>query len=69
MDIEKLYQDYFLVVYKYILSISHDPLAAEEITQDTFFKALKKIDDFRGEYILRPCETTGPAVRTAGGIW
>lgn len=42
MDIEKLYQDYFLVVYKYILSISHDPLAAEEITQDTFFKALKK---------------------------
>lgn len=43
MDIEKLYQDYFLVVYKYILSISHDPLAAEEITQDTFFKALKKL--------------------------
>ena len=43
MDIEKLYQDYFLVVYKYILSISHDPLAAEEITQDTFFKALKKM--------------------------
>ena len=53
MDIEKLYQDYFLVVYKYILSISHDPLAAEEITQDTFFKALKKIDDFRGDSNIR----------------
>ena len=53
MDIEKLYQDYFLVVYKYILSISHDPLTAEEITQDTFFKALKKIDDFRGDSGIR----------------
>ena len=53
MDMEKLYQDYFLVVYKYILSISHDPLAAEEITQDTFFKALKKIDDFRGDSNIR----------------
>ena len=49
MDIEKLYQEYFSVVYKYILSISGDPLVAEEITQETFFKALKKIDDFRGD--------------------
>lgn len=49
MDIEKLYQEYFSVVYRYILSISKDPLTAEEITQETFFKALKKIDDFRGE--------------------
>ena len=49
MDIEKIYQEYFSVVYKYVLSISKDPLTAEEITQETFFKALKKIDKFRGE--------------------
>lgn len=49
MDLEKLYNDYFSVVYKYILSISRDSLTAEEITQETFFKALKKIDSFRGE--------------------
>lgn len=53
MDIEKLYEDYFTVVYKYILSLSHDPLAAEEITQETFFKALKKIDEFRGDSSIR----------------
>ena len=47
------YNNYFLVVYKYILSISRDPLAAEEVTQDTFFKALKKIDDFRGDSSIR----------------
>ncbi len=53
MDIEKLYQDYFTIVYKYILSLSRDPLAAEEITQETFFKALKKIDEFRGDSSIR----------------
>ena len=53
MDIEKLYQEYFSVVYKYILSISKDPLTAEEITQETFFKALKSIDEFRGDSDIR----------------
>ena len=53
MDLEKLYNDYFSVVYKYILSVSHDPLTAEEITQETFFKALKKIDSFRGDCSVR----------------
>lgn len=53
MDLEKLYNDYFSVVYKYILSVSHDPLTAEEITQETFFKALKKIDSFRGDCSIR----------------
>lgn len=53
MDLEKLYSDYFSVVYKYILSISKDPLTTEEITQETFFKALKKIDEFRGDCSVR----------------
>lgn len=53
MDIEQIYQDYFVVVYKYILSISGDPLTAEEITQETFFKALKSIDEFRGDSDIR----------------
>ena len=53
VDIEKLYRDYFAVVYRYILSISKDPLTAEEITQETFFKALKKIDDFRGDSSIK----------------
>jgi RNA polymerase sigma-70 factor (ECF subfamily) len=53
MDIEKLYQEYFSIVYKYILSISKDSYLAEEVTQETFFKALKKIDDFRGESSIK----------------
>jgi len=53
MDIEKLYQEYFLTVYRYILSISRDPLTAEEITQETFFRALKNIDNFHGDSDIR----------------
>ena len=53
MDIEKLYQEYFSVVYKYILYLSRDPLTAEEITQETFFKAMKKIGSFRGDCSIR----------------
>ena len=53
MDLEQIYKDYFSAVYKYILSLSGDPLTAEEITQETFFKALKKINDFRGECSVR----------------
>jgi RNA polymerase sigma-70 factor (ECF subfamily) len=48
-DIEKVYSEYFLTVYKYALSLSRDPQTAEEITQETFFKALKSINKFKGE--------------------
>lgn len=49
MDINEIYEKYFTVVYKYLLSISRNTHTAEEVTQETFFKALKKADHFRGE--------------------
>lgn len=48
MNIEELYRTYFDIVYRYIRSISQDGSLAEEVTQETFFKALKKVDQFRG---------------------
>lgn len=53
MDIEELYQQYFTVMYKYLFFISQNKHVAEELTQETFFKALQKIDDFRGECSIR----------------
>ena len=53
MDIEKLYREYFTPVYRYTLSLVHDPDMAEEITQETFFRALRKIDGYRGEATLK----------------
>mgnify|MGYP000397036023 FL=1 len=42
MNIEELYRTYFDIVYRYIRSVSRDGALAEEVTQETFFKALKK---------------------------
>ena len=48
-DFQEVYDLYFKDVHKYALSLSRDPHIAEEITQETFFKALKSIDSFRGQ--------------------
>lgn len=48
-DFQEVYERYFTDVYKYVLSLSRDADVAEEITQETFFKALKSIDSFQGQ--------------------
>lgn len=47
-DFEKIYADYYQAVYRYALSLCRDREWAEEITQESFFKALKSIDSFPG---------------------
>jgi len=47
-DFEEVYKLYFRDVYRYMLSVSKDPAVAEEITQETFYKALKGIKRFDG---------------------
>lgn len=47
-DFDKIYSEYFSEVYKFVLSLCQNPSLAEEITQETFFKALKSIDGFKG---------------------
>ena len=52
-DFEKVYKEYFNDVYLYIKRLSGDEHIAEDITSETFFKALKSIDSFRGECEIR----------------
>ena len=47
-DFEKIYTEYFSDVYKYVLSLCRNEATAEEITQETFFKAMRHIDKFNG---------------------
>lgn len=49
LDFEKVYSDYYDTVFGYVLSLCGKEAFAEEITQETFFKALKHIDSFRGD--------------------
>lgn len=43
-----VYSDHFSSVYKYVLALSGDETIAEEVTQETFFKAMRNIDQFNG---------------------
>lgn len=47
-DFSDLYDQYFKDVYRFAFSLSKSQSLAEEITQETFFKALSGIDSFHG---------------------
>lgn len=47
-EFESIYSQYFRDVHSFVLSLSRNEKIAEEITQETFFKALKSIDKFNG---------------------
>lgn len=53
MDFEEIYRTYFNDVFVYIRKLSGDENIAEEITSQTFFKALSSINKFRGECDVR----------------
>lgn len=53
MEFEELYNTYFKDVYRYVLRLSGDAHMAEEVTSDTFLKALKAIHKFRGDCEVR----------------
>ena len=42
-DIEKIYEEYFETVNKYLFCLTHNNDISEELTQETFYKAVKKI--------------------------
>ncbi|MGE7921523.1 RNA polymerase sigma factor [Viridibacillus sp. NPDC093762] len=48
-EFESIYNQYFREVYSFVLLLSRNEKIAEEITQETFFKALKNIDKFNGK--------------------
>ena len=48
-SLEEMYKDNFDTVYKYLVCLTHDTNTSEELTQETFYKALKNIHRFKGE--------------------
>lgn len=48
IEFEKIYNQYFKDIYKFVLSLSRNEKIAEDITQETFLKALKNIEKFNG---------------------
>lgn len=52
-EFEKIYRTYFNDVYLYVFKLSGNEIIAEEITSETFFKALHAIDNFKNECDIR----------------
>lgn len=48
-NIEEIYTEYFDMIYKYLLCLTHNSDLAEELTQETFYKAIVKINTFKGK--------------------
>ena len=46
---EKLYESYYMRVYSYAMTLSGDRHMAEELAQETFYRAFTKLKSFRGE--------------------
>lgn len=45
-SMEEIYQQHARTVYKFILSMTHDEDLSEELTQETFYQAIRSIDRF-----------------------
>ena len=47
-NFHEVYNLYFRDVYRYALSLCRNESVAEDITQETFYKALEKLESFDG---------------------
>ena len=63
-SIEQIYRAYFTDVYRYCLRLTGDASEAEELTSDAFFKAMQKLDSFRGD-----CEVRVWLCEIAKNLW
>ena len=63
-DIEKIYEEYFETVNKYLFCLTHNNDISEELTQETFYKAVKKINTYQGE-----CKMSVWLCQIAKNLW
>ena len=48
-DMAAVYEEFAPVVYKYLFCLTRDRALSEELTQETFYQAMKSVKNFRGE--------------------
>ena len=48
LDTEDIYKDYARIVFKYLISLCNDADTAEELTQETFYRAVKSANRYDG---------------------
>ena len=63
-NIEKIYEEYSKIVYKYLFCLTNNKDISEELTQETFYKAILKIDTFKGK-----CKMSVWLCQIARNLW
>lgn len=63
-NMEELYNEYFMQVYKYLFCLTHNSDISEELTQETFCRAIEKINTYKGE-----CKITVWLCQIAKHLW
>ena len=63
-DIEKIYKEYFETVHKYLFCLTRNNDISEELTQETFCKAVKKIGTYKSE-----CKISVWLCQIAKNLW
>lgn len=63
-NIEQIYEEYFETVYKYLFCLTHNGDIAEELTQETFYRAVKSINRYKGE-----CKISVWLCQIAKNLW
>ena len=48
-DIEQYYREYGKKLYLYLMTLCNEPETAEELTQETFYQAIRQLPKFRGD--------------------
>ena len=63
-NIEEIYKEYFKTVNKYLFCLTHNDDISEELTQETFYRAVKKINTYKGE-----CKISVWLCQIAKNLW
>ncbi len=63
-DIEEIYKEYFETVYKYLFCLTHNSDLSEELTQETFYRAVINVNSFRED-----CKMSVWLCQIAKNLW
>lgn len=63
-DMDAAYREYAVMVYKFLLSLCYEEELAEELTQETFYQAVRSVDRYDGS-----CKVSTWLYQIAKHLW
>lgn len=63
-DMDAAYREYEVMVYKFLLSLCYEEELAEELTQETFYQAVRSVDRYDGS-----CKVSTWLCQIAKHLW